>query len=362
MIHTVAHHAVGVLGDHDSAVDQHTQPQQHAEHDHEVEGIAQQVDDYHREQQGHRNAEPHDEAAAKTHGGHHQYHHQRQCGQDVALQFPHLQLGELGLVLGGYYLDPGRYAGPRGVHQGKHLRHRVDDIGFGALGDIDGNGIATVVAGEAGAVLESPPHGRHVRQGDDLVAGAADRQLQYVAGLLHHPRNLDREPAVAGIDAARGDQAIVALQGGNQFFAGYPVGIEGVRVDGDLQQFLALALQVRAQYRGDGLDIVAQMQGGLVDAAFAGLLPHQVDLDDGEVIDRDFLHDGLFRAAGQLRPGSIYRLAYVTQGGVHIHCHIDLHEDRRHALGGGAAEFNQALELAQLDLHGLHQQPLGILR
>ena len=44
------------------------------------------------------------------------------------------------------------------------------DIRIGALGDVDGDGIAAVVARVTAAVLESAAHRGHIRQGDDLVA------------------------------------------------------------------------------------------------------------------------------------------------------------------------------------------------
>ena len=37
------HFAIGVLGNHDGPVDEHAKAKQHAEHDHEVEGVAQQI-------------------------------------------------------------------------------------------------------------------------------------------------------------------------------------------------------------------------------------------------------------------------------------------------------------------------------
>ena len=94
MIGTLTHPAVCILSHHNRAVDQHAQAKQHAEHHHEVEGVTEQINDDHREQQGHGNTQSDNQPASKAHCRHHDYHHQRQRCHDVALKLSDLCLGK----------------------------------------------------------------------------------------------------------------------------------------------------------------------------------------------------------------------------------------------------------------------------
>ena len=105
MVHSLAHQPIGIFGDHDTAVDEHPQRQQHAEHHHKVEGISQQINDGDGKQQRKRNAEPDDKAAPEPHGRHYEDHDQRQCGEDIALQLSHLHCRKFGLILRGNNAD-----------------------------------------------------------------------------------------------------------------------------------------------------------------------------------------------------------------------------------------------------------------
>ena len=79
------HLSISVLGHHNRAINQHTEPQQHAEHDHEVEGITQRVDEDQREKERDRNTDADDDTAAKSHGRDNHNHHETKCGKDIAL-------------------------------------------------------------------------------------------------------------------------------------------------------------------------------------------------------------------------------------------------------------------------------------
>ena len=99
MVHALAHQPVGVFSDHNAAVDEHPEGQQHAEHHHKIERIPQQINDGDREQQRKRNPEPDHQATPEAHRCHNQNHHECQSGQNVALQFPHLYRSKLRLIL-----------------------------------------------------------------------------------------------------------------------------------------------------------------------------------------------------------------------------------------------------------------------
>ena len=360
-MHAVGHHTVGVLGDDDAAVYQHAQSQQHAEHHHEIEGIAQLVDNNHREQQGHRNTQADDNTTPEAHGRHHQYHDQRQRGDNIALQFAHLKRGEFSLVLRYDHLDARRNTRSRRVHQRQYLLYTVYDIGVGALGDLDRYGLATVVARVTGAILESPSHRGHILQRHYRVTGTADRQVEDIRGLFNHGGHFHRKAPFAGINTAGRDQAIIALQRVQQLLAGDAVGIECVRVDDNLEHLLALSLKRGGQHRGDGFYIVPQCQGGLVDAAFAGVLAYEIDLDNRKIVDREFAHKGLLGSARNFSLGTIHRLAHIAQRLVEILGDIKLNKKCRHAFRRCGLELQHALELAQFDFHRLNQQALGIL-
>ena len=135
-VETFNHLPVGVFGDDDGAVDQHAETEQHAEHDHEVECVSEEVQQDHREQQGNGNAEPDDDAAAETHGGHHHNHHERQRGEDISLQFGDLLKRPGRLVL---RVENGHFAGQRRTEVIDRLFHgadRIDDVGVGTFEDV----------------------------------------------------------------------------------------------------------------------------------------------------------------------------------------------------------------------------------
>ena len=98
-VHSLGHFPVREFDHNNGAIDQHAKAQQHAEHHHEVEGIANLVNDDDREQQRDRNTQTDDNPAAEAHGGNHEYHDQGQSGNNITLQFGNLHIGKLGLVL-----------------------------------------------------------------------------------------------------------------------------------------------------------------------------------------------------------------------------------------------------------------------
>ena len=142
---------VGVFGDHDGAVDQHAQSQQHAEHHHEIEGVAKQVDNRHRKKQREGNAKANDQATAEAHRGDNEHHHQRQGGENIALQFADLHRGKLCLVLRHDHLDAAGGSGARLLYNVEDVFYGVYDVRIRALFDADRDGF--VISGGGGMVV-----------------------------------------------------------------------------------------------------------------------------------------------------------------------------------------------------------------
>ena len=314
MIEPLAHLAVGVLGHDDGAVDEHAKAQEHPEHHHEIEGVAEQINDDDREEQRHGYSQPDDDAAAKAHGGHDDDHDQRERGHDVALELGYLDPGELRRVLRRDHANRRRKPFARLVDDGADRIDRVDHVGVGALLDLDGNRFHAVEAGVTRAVLEGAPDARDVRQGDHGITADAHGQAQHVGRLFDHGRYLDGEAAEARVQASGGYEDIVALQRAGKGLAGYSVGFERFRIDDDLQHFLTLAAQIGVEHRGDRLDVVAQGDRCLVDLPFTGPVAEQVDLDKRKIIHVQFPNDRFLRRRGNFRLAAVDGLTYVDEG------------------------------------------------
>ena len=195
----LSHFPVGVLGDDDGAVDQHPQAQEHSKHHHEVEGIADLIQQDDGKEEGGGDGQAHDDAAANPEGRHHDGHDQRQCGTNVTRELIDLLLGIGGLVLGVEHLDPRREARAKQFHHGPRLIHRIDEIGVDALGDLDGDGGHAVHSGVARAVLEGTADGGDVRERHYRIAIGLHGNGEEIRGFLDDPRHLHGEATLVGV-------------------------------------------------------------------------------------------------------------------------------------------------------------------
>ena len=83
-----------------------------------------------------RNADTHDDAAAESHGGDHDNHHEPEGREDVALQLRHLTFGKRGLVRGVENVDASRQIGSVGIHGFLGGRNRAENICVAAFNDL----------------------------------------------------------------------------------------------------------------------------------------------------------------------------------------------------------------------------------
>ena len=186
MICTFAHLAVCILSDNNRSVDQHAQAKQHAEHHHRVEGVPEQINNDHREQKGHGDTQSDNHTASKAHCRHHNYHHQRQRGHDVALKFSDLNLGK-------FRCNQRRLHSNTGWELLAHLlddfQHRIrccDHIRIGPLLDLDVHCPPTVKPRIARAIFEASPYFSNIGQGHYGVTVYLHRQTHYVGSGLDH--------------------------------------------------------------------------------------------------------------------------------------------------------------------------------
>ena len=128
-MHTLGHLAIGVLGHHDATVDEHAKPQQHAEHHHEIERIAKQVDDSDGKQQRKWNAQADHDAAAKAHRCHDDNHNHGQRCQYIAFELLYLNRGEFRLILRGNNFDTGGQRSARCFDACQNIGDAIDDVG-----------------------------------------------------------------------------------------------------------------------------------------------------------------------------------------------------------------------------------------
>ena len=93
----------------------------------------------------------------------------------------------------------------------------------------------------------------------------------------------------------------------------------------------------------------------------ADLLSNEIDLQHGEIICGHFLYERFLGCIGHLCSRGIDCLTHVAQGFIQILRDVEFNEETGHSFRCCRSQLNDALELSQLDLHGLYQKALGIL-
>ncbi len=248
-----------------------------------------------------------------------------------------------------------------GLHHRAHALDGVDDVLAGALGDFQRHGGLAVDSGEAVRVHEGAGDFRHVAHFDHAVAADLQRLVENVLHRLVKTGHLQREASRAGILGAGRDQPVGAVDGADGLRGADAVAFQQQRIDQDFDLLLAIAGDVGAQHRGNGLDVVLQIARDAQQRAF-GNVAGQGDDQDREQAEIDFVRLGLVRFGRHFRPRVLDLVAHVGQRLVGIEAGLEFQQHVGAAFEGGGAHFLDALDRAQLLLQRLDQQPLGILR
>ena len=216
-VYAFRHFPICVLRDHHRAVHDHAEAQQQPKHDHEIEREANQIDDDQTEQKGQRDSRRHDDAAAQSQCRHHCSTNNNQRGHDVAFHLDHLLFGSRCLVLGVEHLHLLRIVGTLAFNNSAYLFYGLDQVGIAALGDFNryrGNAVHTRIAFP---ILEGAPHRRDIRHRNDGAIHGLHRNVEQVLCILNHRWHFHAETAIAGVDRAGRNQAVVAKHGIAEF-------------------------------------------------------------------------------------------------------------------------------------------------
>ena len=199
-----------------------------------------------------------------------------------------------------------------------------------------------------------------VLQRDHPVARDLDRQPEHVRQVLDQARHLDREPALADVPGAGGDQLVVAVDQAQHRLELEVVGLDPQGIDHDLDHLLAIAADLDLEHVGQGFQPVLQIARQGQQRALghgAGQRDHQ-HREQGEV---DLLDHRLVGLLGQLGLGPVDLLAHVDQGLVDVDAGLELEQHRGVALARRRAQLLEPFQALQLALHRAHQQALRVL-
>ena len=242
-----------------------------------------------------------------------------------------------------------------------HVVGGVEDVGAGALDDFHQQGLFAVEGGVAGRVLERAAHFGDIAERHDGVGRALDRQAERVSAGADDARNLDGKAALSGVDQAGRDQLVVRIHNREDFLVGNIVGFELDRIDDDLEQVFALALDAGFEDAGIGFEALTQVFRDPAKAAL-GRVAIDVDHQHGELRGVEFGDDGFARVGGEIAFRHVHLVLDVQHGLVDVHVDLELQHQLRGAFTGIGAEGFQAFERLDLFFHRPHEQALGIFR
>ena len=361
LVHAFRHAPLGELGDDDGIVDEHADGKDQAEqHDH-VDRVAhqRQRQDAHQERGGDGEADQQRGAA-------------RQCvedddedqdhrDQDMVLQVAQELADHVRLVLAVGDVDGNGQRLLERAGDDFHLVHRVDQVGAGALLDLDGDGGAAVETGDRLGFLEGGADGGEVLRAHDGIGAGDDRQVGDVLDGLDQRGDLDRVAALGALKRAGGDEAVAGIDALDHLVELEPVGGELDGVDDDVDLLVAGALQCAFENAGDFLDAVAQFARGLGEDAF-GQVAGQRDDEDREFGNVDLVDGRLVDALRQFAPRVGHLGADVLERVGEIVAGLKLDQHEAAALIGRGAHLLDAGQALHLHLDGAQQKPLRILR
>ena len=361
----LGHLAVGVLGDHDGAVDQHADGEDQRKEHHDVDGEAEGGQHQDAGEKRARDGDPDQTRGAQAERRDDDDHDQNDGADHVVLQF--LQHGPdiVGLVLGIGDVNGGAYprlpGGALGLDHAAHRLDGFDDVLSGALLDLEGQGRTAVEAGKRFGILEGAAHFADVTEPDHGIAVDLDGQGHDVEDGLEKSRHLQGEPSLAGILGAGGDQQVAVAHDVDGVPRRQAVTLHLYRIDEDLDHLVAFAGDLHIEHRGDAFDGILQFTRQLEERALRDIA-RQRHQDDGEQAEIDFVELGFLGLVGQLALGDVDLLAHVVHGRVGIEPGLEFQGHGAAALAAAGAHFLDPLDDAQFLLHGADEQALGVLR
>jgi hypothetical protein len=244
---------------------------------------------------------------------------------------------------------------------GAHLGHRLDDVGAGPLGDLEGQGRLTVDPGKARGIVERPSHGRDIPEGHDSSTPDEDRHFHDVLEVLDQAWHGQDDPSHPGLDCTRRDEAVVPGDLPDQFVEGDVVGLEDGRIDQDLHELDPPPADVDLEHPRQPLDRRLQVLGETVQGPF-GHRAGEDRRDDGKERRVDLRHSQVAGVCGQLPSDPVNRIADIAQRLLGVTARGELERDAGRAFGGEALHPLEPRDRAELLLHRFDQQAFGVGR
>ena len=252
-----------------------------------------------------------------------------------------------------------RPGGTFALYDGADALDGVDDVLAGALRDLERHGRAALGAREPFGVHERASHLGDVADGDDGVAANHEGHVQDVLDRLEQPRDLDREPAPAGILGSRRDHQVAVADRGDGLVGGKTVALDSDRIDDHFHQILAIARDLGRENAGDSLDRVPELAREPQERPFRDVAreDHNEDREQAQV---DFVHRRFVGAIRKLGLREVDLFAHVVHGGVGVEPRLELEDDASAAFVARRAHLLEAFDHPQLCFHGPDQEPFGI--
>src|SRR3990167_4461851 len=353
--------AVGQLGNDDGAIHQHPGDQDQAEQHDYVEGEAEHPDQQDAGQEGAGNGQADQQRRAQAHARHHQDQHQDNGGHHVVEQVAEQALDFLRLI---HDVADLQACGQQRLgldHQCLDLLDGGDDVGAAALGHFQDDGGLAVDPGEAGRILEGAVNAGDIAEGHHAAADHLDRHGQHVFQILDDPGHLQAHAPGAGVQAAGGNQAVVAGDQVEQLAVVDAVTVEYLLVDDDFQQVFAVAAGLHREHLGDAFDVFLQLTGDIHQLRF-GDRPGQAYRQHRKQRHVDFGDRRFIGFLRQFAACGIDLFAHVDQGRLGVEAGIEFQGHRGLAFVGHRTHFLDCFEAAQLLFQRAHQQAFGVFR
>ena len=254
-----------------------------------------------------------------------------------------------------------RQHGLRFAHQRLDLLNGVDDVRAAALGNLQHHGRLAIDACITRGVFEGAVNGGDIAKGHHTAVHHLDRHGQHVVEVFDHAGYFHAHTARAGVQAAGGDQAVVAADQIEQLGVVDAVTVEHLRVDDDLQQVFAVAADFHREHFGNAFDVLFQAAGDVDQFGF-GNRPGEANRQHREQRHVDFVDGRFFGFLGQFTARGVDFFTHIGQGGFGVKTGIKLKGHRGMAFAGHGAHFLDPFKAAQLLLQRPHQQALGVFR
>ena len=255
-------------------------------------------------------------------------------------------------------------AGPGLLQLLDHVFHRIDsldEVGAGALGDLDGHRGAPVHARDRGGVLERRLDLRDVAQGDRGTGGGHYGNVENVLRLLEQRRHLDGKTAGLAFKRAGGNQRVEGLGNGAELIDGQPIAADQGRIEDDLDCFVTRPAQLGGEHSWSLLDRILRSARNAQQRALghvAGESHHQHGIERQVHLE----HLRLVHVARQVVLGLVDLGAHIRERGLGIEAGLELEEDEATAFESGGTHLLHVAHRLELGLDRAQQQAFGIFR